>query len=121
GKGLWGTLYGFIALDADLNTVKGLTFYEHKETPGLGAEVDNRTWKDLWPERLVYGDNGLDGEVMLRVIKGAVARRDEQPHDVDGLSGATLTSRGVSNLLQYWLGDDGFKPYFKKFKEERSV
>ena len=48
GLGLWSILYGFVALDADLETIRGLTYYEHKETPGLGGEVDNPRWKSLW-------------------------------------------------------------------------
>ncbi|PCJ28667.1 MAG: Na(+)-translocating NADH-quinone reductase subunit C [SAR86 cluster bacterium] len=103
GYGLWGILYGFLALEGDGNTVKGLAFYELKETPGLGAEVRNPRWMALWPGKQVYGDNG---DVRLRVVKGA----GSGIYQVDGLSGATLTSRGVDNLIQYWLGDDGFGP-----------
>lgn len=103
GYGLWGILYGFLALEGDTNTVKGLAFYELKETPGLGAEVRNPKWTGLWPGKKVYGENG---EVSLRVVKG----RGNDETQIDGLSGATLTSRGVDNLIQYWLGDDGFGP-----------
>ncbi len=58
GKGLWSTLYGFLSLDADMNTIKGITFYEHGETPGLGGEVDNPGWKALWKERKAFGPGG---------------------------------------------------------------
>lgn len=107
GYGLWSILYGFIALDGDLNTVSGITFYEHGETAGLGGEVDNPAWKALWPGKLIY----KDGEVALRVIKGR-SNPDSAQYDyqIDGLSGATLTSRGVQNLIGYWLGPDGFGP-----------
>ena len=63
GYGLWSTLYGFMAIEADGNTVAGLTFYEHAETPGLGGEVDNPSWKAQWDGKKVYGD---DGEVQKR-------------------------------------------------------
>lgn len=114
GMGLWGTMYGFVALDKDLKTIRGLTFYKHKETPGLGAEVDNPNWKAKWPGRLAFDDSG---SVAIRVIKGAAGTPDEAPHLVDGLSGATLTSNGVTNLLNFWLGDTGFGPYLDSLRE----
>ncbi|PLW82204.1 Na(+)-translocating NADH-quinone reductase subunit C [Kineobactrum sediminis] len=113
GYGLWSTLYGFIALESDANTVAGLGFYEHGETPGLGGEVDNPRWKAQWPGKKVY----RDGEVELKVVKGSVdASSDLAPWRVDGLSGATLTSRGVSQLVQFWLGERGYKPFLNNLK-----
>ena len=113
GYGLWSTLYGFLALEADANTVVGLGFYEHKETPGLGGEVDNPRWKALWPGKRVY----RDGAVALRLLKGAVDPASAQAAwQVDGLSGATLTSRGVTNLIAYWLGDEGFAPFLTNLR-----
>lgn len=111
GPGLWSTLYGFIAVDADGNTVEGITFYEHAETPGLGGEVDNVRWKGLWAGRKVYDEAG---EVALRVKKGPAGTPEEAPHEVDGLSGATITSNGVSQTLEFWLGEDGFGPFLSK-------
>ncbi|MDO3384208.1 Na(+)-translocating NADH-quinone reductase subunit C [Gilvimarinus algae] len=115
GYGLWSTLYGFLALDSDLNTVKGLGFYEHGETPGLGGEVDNPNWKAIWEGKKAYDE---DGDAELTVVKGAVGpdTRDAE-HKVDGLSGATLTSRGVANLVQFWLGEDGYKPFLTNLKK----
>jgi len=110
GKGLWSTMYGFIALEPDLKTVKGLGFYEHGETPGLGGEVDNEKWKALWPGKLAFADGSDD--VAIGLIKGAVdTSRPDAKYQIDGLSGATITARGVTNLLRYWLGPDGFGPY----------
>ncbi len=108
GYGLWSTLYGFVGLDADLNTVTGLGFYEHGETAGLGGEVDNPRWKAQWPGKQIY-----DGDrVAIKVIKGSVNPGSAKAgYQVDGLAGATLTSRGVSNLVRYWLGDNGFAPF----------
>lgn len=113
GYGLWSTLYGFVALEHDLNTVAGLGFYDHGETPGLGGEVDNPRWKAIWPGKRVY----KDGDVALGLVKGAVnpASKDAA-YQVDGLSGATLTSRGVSNLLAFWLGENGFQTFLTNFK-----
>jgi Na+-transporting NADH:ubiquinone oxidoreductase subunit C len=114
GMGLWGTMYGFVALDRDLNTIKGLTFYKHKETPGLGAEIDNPNWKSKWPGRLVFDNSGA---VTIHVIKGPAGSPEEAPHQVDGLSGATLTSNGVTNLLKFWLGENGFGPFLDSIRE----
>lgn len=113
GKGLWSTLYGFVSVDTDMNTVKGLTFYEHAETPGLGGEVDNAKWKAGWPGRKVYN---ADGDVALKVIKGKAGPPADDPHAVDGLSGATLTSNGVSYTLEFWFGDNGFGPFIENVK-----
>lgn len=115
GYGLWSTLYGFIALEGDFNTVAGLGFYEQLETPGLGGEVDNPLWKQKWIGKKVFNE---DGEVALSVIKGVVdSSRSESVHQVDGLSGASLTSRGVSNLIHFWLGGNGFSPFLANLKE----
>lgn len=112
GKGLWSTLYGFLSVDSDGKTIRGITFYEHGETPGLGGEVENEKWQKSWTEKSAYGE---DGEVIISVEKGTVdPSSDSAYHKIDGLSGATITSRGVSNFVQYWLGEDGFGPYLKK-------
>ena len=113
GYGLWSTLYGFLALESDLRTISGITFYEHGETAGLGGEVDNPAWKSQWQGKILYEA----GEVRLEVLKGAVnpASADAK-YQVDGLSGATLTSRGVNNLISYWMGEDGFGPVLQDIR-----
>ena len=116
GKGLWSTMYGFISLDADMTTVVGFAFYEHGETPGLGGEIDNPNWKKLWPGKRIYDDQG---ETRIEVVKGTVDRDSANAiYQVDGLSGATLTARGVGNLLQYWMGQNGYRPLLAKLKQE---
>ena len=113
GYGLWSTLYGFIALESDGNTVAGLGFYEHAETPGLGGEVDNPRWKASWPGKEVY----RDGDVNIGLIKGAVDPANANAKwQIDGLAGATLTARGVTNLVQFWLGENGFEPFLNNLK-----
>ena len=117
GYGLWSTLYGFIALESDGETVYGLSFYEHAETPGLGGEVDNPKWKSLWRGKKLFDEQG---DMQLQVIKGSVdANTAHAEHKVDGLAGATLTSRGVSNLLNYWLSDQGFGPFLGKVRAQQ--
>jgi Na+-transporting NADH:ubiquinone oxidoreductase subunit C len=113
GYGLWSTLFGFLALENDANTVAGLGFFQHGETPGLGGEVDNPSWKALWPGKLVY----QDGQVELQLIKGAVAPgASGAQYQIDGLAGATLTSRGVTNLIQFWLGEKGFQKFLSNLR-----
>jgi Na+-transporting NADH:ubiquinone oxidoreductase subunit C len=116
GYGLWSTLYGFISLDADFNTIKGLRFYSHAETPGLGGEVDNPKWRALWDGKKVFNNSG---EVGIHVIRGHVSpNTQDAEYKVDGLSGATLTSKGVTNLVQFWMGEHGFGPYLKNQQSE---
>ncbi|MCB1282417.1 MAG: Na(+)-translocating NADH-quinone reductase subunit C [Salinibacterium sp.] len=109
GSGLFSTLYGFIALESDLSTIRGLTFYEHGETAGLGAEIDNPRWKAKWKGKRAFD---AEGRLVIQVVKGGVdPTADDREFKVDGLSGATLTSNGVEELLRYWLGAHGFGPY----------
>ncbi len=116
GKGLWSTMYGFISLAADMTTVIGFAFYEHGETPGLGGEIDNPDWKGLWPGKRIYDEMG---NTRIEVLKGRVDRDDKDAvYQVDGLSGATLTARGVSKLLQYWMGENGYRPLLARLKQE---
>ncbi len=115
GYGLWGTLYGYISIENDFNTIAGIEFYDHKETPGLGAEVDNPKWKNLWAGKEIY----QNGEVSLSVIKGKVDNNDKDAqYEIDGLSGATITSRGVTNMIAYWFGESGYSKLFKELNYE---
>lgn len=119
GMGLWSTLYGFVALEKDLRTVAGLTYYQHAETPGLGGEVENPGWKAKWPGKLVWVDGGEPNNENLKigVAKGAPTS-ENLPYQVDGLSGATITSRGVDTMLKYWFSQEGYGPYLKKLATE---
>ena len=112
GYGLWSTMYGFLALEGDGRTVKGITFYQHGETPGLGSEIDNPAWQAKWVGKQALA---ADGSVLLRVVKGE-PRGEGIEHQVDGLAGATLTARGVENLVHYWLGEQGFGPYLARLR-----
>ena len=113
GYGLWSTLYGFLVLEGDANTIFGLQYYEHLETAGLGGEVDNPRWREKWHGKLVY-DQG--GNTRIRLVKGVVTADDpDAQFHVDGLAGATLTADGVTNMMQYWLGEDGFGRYLQRF------
>ncbi len=114
GKGLWSTLYGYISLDADLSTIRGITFYEHGETPGMGGEIENSRWQSGWKGKKMYNDSD---EISLHIGKGR-ASKDTEMYQVDGLSGATLTTQGVHNLMMFWFGENGFKPFLEQLKSK---
>ena len=111
GSGYQSTLKGYLALKADLNTVAALTFHEQDETPGMGARIEEDAWQALWPGKQVADAGGV---IRIEVVKGAGAGL----HEVDGISGATRTGNGVTNLLRFWLGPDGYGPYLDRLKTE---
>lgn len=113
GAGLWGQIYGLLTLDKDFNTIKGVNFYEHKETPGLGSRIADEPWRALWVDKKAHNDNG---DVIMGVAKAGTAK----PEQVDGISGATLTGRGVNNMVQFWLGADGYKPFLDNLKANKA-
>ncbi|MBH1931094.1 Na(+)-translocating NADH-quinone reductase subunit C [Serratia rubidaea] len=112
GTGLWSMMYAFVALDGDGDTVKGITYYDQGETPGLGGEVENPAWRQQWIGKKLFDDGGKPA---IRVVKGGAPAGDI--HGVDGLSGATLTSNGVQHTFDFWLGEHGFGPFLKKVRE----
>jgi len=118
GKGLWSTMFAYVSLDADMSTIKGVSFYEHGETPGLGGEIENKSWQKSWQDKKIYSDSG---DVALSFAKGkSSASGAASIHEIDGLSGATLTTKGVDNLMEFWFGDHGFKPFITAMKKENS-
>jgi Na+-transporting NADH:ubiquinone oxidoreductase subunit C len=110
GNGLWSVMYGFVAVEPDFNTVKGITYYQQGETAGLGGEIANPNWQKYFVGKKLYDANN---QVAIRIGKGASA---DQTHGIDGLSGATLTTNGVQGSFDYWFGKNGFAPYFAKLK-----
>ncbi|MGR3636631.1 MAG: Na(+)-translocating NADH-quinone reductase subunit C [Shimia sp.] len=111
GYGLWSTLYGFIALEENGNDIFGLQFYDHGETPGLGAEIDNPRWKAQWNGKKLSDDEGT-----LQITVAKTAPPAGADHHVDALAGATLTSVGVDNLVRFWMGEAGFAPFLENLK-----
>ncbi len=113
GKGLWSTMYGFLAMSADLKTINGIGFYSHGETPGLGGEIDNPRWKALWKDKIAYNEN-------LKVLIGVGKKNSSTDSSsyIDGVSGATLTMNGVYDTIHYWLGEHGYKNIIAKLKEQ---
>ncbi|MFK3663095.1 MULTISPECIES: Na(+)-translocating NADH-quinone reductase subunit C [Enterobacterales] len=112
GNGLWSMMYAFVALDVDGRTLKGITYYDQGETPGLGGEVENPSWRKQFIGKKILDDNGMPA---LKVVKGGARQGDE--YAVDGLSGATLTSNGVQHSFDFWMGEQGFGPFLKQIRE----
>lgn len=109
GKGYKSTLKGFLALEGDINTVAALKFHDHDETPGIGARIESDSWTGLWPGREVSDGSGT---ILLEVVKG----RAKGYHEVDGISGATRTGSGISKLIRFWLGPEGYGPYLDRLR-----
>ncbi len=117
GAGYVSTLYGYLALDADLDTVRGLSFHEHGETPGLGSEIENPRWREQWSGKRLRDPSG---ELRIEVARGrAPASGEDAAHQVDGITGATRTGIGVTRLLRFWVGPDGFGPFLERLRRER--
>jgi Na+-transporting NADH:ubiquinone oxidoreductase subunit C len=118
GRGLWSTMYGFLALEKDLKTISGITFYAHGETPGLGGEIENPRWTSIWEGKNAYND---EGNVVIEVLKGQVDRsRPQADHQIDGLTGATITTRGVDQMVKFWLGENGYGEFLEKLKDSNA-
>jgi len=114
GYGLWSTMYAFLALEPDLKTVAGISFFEHGETPGLGGEIENPRWQEGWVGTRV---RDREGNMAFRVDRGRTPEGvPDADYRIDGLSGATITSRGVENMVRFWLGDEGYGPYLARLE-----
>ncbi len=116
GAGLWSTMYGYLALEPDASTVRGLRFFQHAETPGLGDGIDKPAWRAQWAGKSLFDENGTP---RIEVIKGNVdAASPVARYQIDGLAGATLTGRGVQYLVNYWVGEHGYGPYLDRRRQE---
>ena len=112
GAGLWSTMYGYLSVATDGRTVNGLRFYSHAETPGLGDQIDDPAWLEQWVGKQLFDENGAP---RIEVVRGAV-QDPNSAYEIDGLSGATLTGRGVSQLVRFWTGPYGYGPYLNKIQ-----
>ncbi|MEY8097266.1 NADH:ubiquinone reductase (Na(+)-transporting) subunit C [Falsihalocynthiibacter sp. S25ZX9] len=109
GAGYQSTLRAYLALEGDLNTVAGLSIYEQGETPGLGSRVTDPAWLAQWSGKQTAN---TAGEITISVVRGTGAT----PFEVDGIAGATRSTTGLSNLVRFWLGADGYGPFLKRLK-----
>lgn len=115
GNGLWDEIWGNVALESDLNTVAGASFDHKAETPGLGAEIkDNPSFAAQFTDTKIYDEEGMFVSVLVR--KGGAKDKE---HEVDGISGATITSDGVTKMLKNGL--ELYQPYFEKIRKEEGV
>jgi Na+-transporting NADH:ubiquinone oxidoreductase subunit C len=117
GRGYQSALRAWLVLDGDTRTVRALKFYEHGETPGVGARIEEPEWESRWRDVRAFDDNWT-----LRIgvnYLGAGGGADSAGHRVDGITGATRTSQGIDGLLRFWLGDFGFGPYLRRIREEQ--
>ena len=112
GQGFASLVRAFVVIDADGTTVRSLTIFEQAETPGLGGEITNPAWLASWQGKRIYDEGG---SVQIAVVKGAGA---SDAYQVDALSGATVTSDAMTNLMRYWFGDTGFKTYLDRLRSE---
>ena len=116
GRGYQSTLRAWLVLDGDTRTVQALKFYQHGETPGVGARIEEPRWEALWRGVPVYDESGV-----LRIgvkLNSGGGSDGYSGYRVDGISGATRTTEGVDRLLRFWLGDFGFAPYLQRLREE---
>lgn len=111
GKGYQSTLRAWLTLEADLKTIAALSIVEQGETPGLGARVETPEWQNLWAGKELVDETGA---IVIEVVRGTASG----PHQVDAISGATVTSNGVASMLRYWLGDHGYGPLLDRLAEE---
>jgi len=118
GAGMWAPMYGYISIAADGTTVDGFTFYQHGETPGLGAEVDNPNWKKQWPGKQVFNSSG---KLAIKVVKKGKFNPSaaDAVNTIDGIAGSTVTGDKVHGIMRYWFGEHGFAPFLTKLKAER--
>jgi len=113
GKGLWGPIWGFIALETDLNTIKGTSFDHKTETPGLGARITSAEIRNRYNGKQVFDDNGnLVSIIMLKGENHPQSSLDN--HHIDGMSGATLTGNGVNDMLESYFKH--YQGYINKSK-----
>ena len=117
GRGYQSTLRAWLVLDGDTRTVRALKFYQHGETPGVGARIEEPQWEAQWRGLSAYDDDGV-----LRIgVRSVAGGFDEfAQHRVDAISGATRTAQGVDGMVRFWLGEFGFEPYLKRLREEQS-
>ena len=116
GNGMWSMIYGYIALEPDLNTISGMTFYEQNETPGLGDQITHAHWLEQWQGRRVYD---YKGNPRFRINEATVAPGSaNSDFEVDALTGATVTCNAVTSMMHYWFGPHGYQPFLLAMRDK---
>jgi len=117
GTGMWSTIYGYIALESDLNTIAAVTFYEQNETPGLGDQILRPEWQAKWVGRRIYDEAG---DLRFAINHGKVEPGSSTwLYEVDALTGATVTSDAVTSIIRYWFGPDGYRDFLDKLRQQQ--
>ncbi len=115
GRGYQSTLRAWLVLDGGTQTVRALKFYQHGETPGVGARIEEPEWEAQWRDLSAYDDAGV-----LRIgVRSQAGYSDDAEFQVDGISGATRTMQGVDGMLRFWLGEFGFANFLQRIREEQ--
>ncbi|WP_339867814.1 NADH:ubiquinone reductase (Na(+)-transporting) subunit C [uncultured Algoriphagus sp.] len=117
GAGLWDAIWGYIALDTDMNTVGGITLAHAGETPGLGARITEPEVQSRYVGKTIFDESG--DLVAVQMQKGEGKDYSDNPHQVDGMSGATITGKGVNNMLYNYL--NYYQAYIESKKSSTSV
>ena len=116
GAGMWSTIYGYLALEPDLNTIAGVTFYEQNETPGIGDKILEPQWRAQWEGRQLFDPRG---EFRFDAGPGRIEPGTEAArYKVDALTGATVTVDAVMAMVQYWMGPHGYQPLLDRLRKE---
>jgi len=116
GQGMWSTLHGLLALDADLNTIAAVTFYEQGETAGLGDQITRPDWQARWQGRQLFNNQG---DFRFRVATGSVEEGSlAARHQVDAMSGATVTGDSVTRLMEFWFGPNGYRDFLNNLQSQ---
>ncbi len=116
GRGYQSTLRAWLVLDGDASTVRALKFYQHGETPGVGARIEDPEWETQWRDLQAWDD---DGVLRIGVRSHGGGYSDDTQYQVDGISGATRTAQGVDGMMRFWLGEFGFEPFLQRIREEQ--
>lgn len=118
GPGMWGPMFAYIGVENDGNTVSGLKFYQHSETPGLGAEIEKPKFREQWEGKKLYNDSG---SLAINVVKNGKYDKnaDDAQHTIDGLAGSTITGNKVQAIVQYWFSDHGYGKFLANYTKSK--
>lgn len=115
GQGMWSKISAFIALDRDLNSIADITFYQQKETAGIGDKILNPDWQDSWKGRKLYDQQGT-----LQLGIGLSQTPRPAVHQIDAISGATVTVNAIKNIVAYWFGAHGYARFLNAYRKGAS-
>lgn len=116
GVGMWSTIYGYVVLESDFNTIAATTFYEHAETPGIGDQITRSDWLAKWQGKKIYDEQGV---LRFAVASGPLDQKSSAAiYQVDALTGATVTADAVTAMVHYWFGPNGYQPMLKNLQQD---